>query len=82
MKEKSIRVKYFAKYRELLGIGEERLSTRCETVGGLLEEISKRHPELVSHKDFLISRNQNYADPDSILADGDEIGILPPVSGG
>jgi len=47
-----------------------------------LEEISKRHPELVSHKDFLISRNQNYADPDSILADGDEIGILPPVSGG
>jgi molybdopterin converting factor subunit 1 len=53
------------------------------TVSTLLEEIGRQHPELT---DLLphcfVSVNQEYAHAGTKIQDGDEIAILPPVSGG
>lgn len=54
-----------------------------ETVGGLLAGL--RHEGALPEKLLLASAvavNQEYALPSHVLLDGDEVAILPPVSGG
>lgn len=80
--KKRVTVKYFAKYREMTGVDEETIFTESERIGSLLDEIRRRHVALSSENNILVSKNQNYADPESRIDDGDEVGILPPVSGG
>lgn len=53
------------------------------TVGELLEAIRLRHPELDTLLGTsFVSVNQEYAAPNVRIAAGDEIALLPPVSGG
>lgn len=69
----------FARYRSLLGF--ERLDADLppdRTLGGLLAEARfKALP-----KDALLAVNQAFATRDTVLQDGDEIALMPPVSGG
>jgi len=52
-------------------------------VGDLLAQYSNRYPQFAAIATALaISVNQDYSSADRVLADGDEIGLLPPVSGG
>ena len=49
------------------------------------ERIKKEFPEISDYltgKRLLISINQEFADKDTIIKDGDEVGLLPPFSGG
>jgi molybdopterin converting factor small subunit len=72
-----ITVKCFARYRALLGFAELELATP-RTLGDLLEQ-----PRFVSlPKDALLAVNQTFADRAAALADGDEVALMPPVSGG
>ncbi|MBS1784163.1 MAG: MoaD/ThiS family protein [Acidobacteria bacterium] len=67
----------FARYRALLGF--ERLELPCvPTLGALLEDV--RFAKLP--KDALLAVNQAFADRSAKLGDGDEIALMPPVSGG
>jgi molybdopterin converting factor subunit 1 len=53
------------------------------TVSTLLEEIGRQHPELTDLlPSCFVSVNQEYAHAETKIQDGDEIAILPPVSGG
>ncbi|MGE5704130.1 MAG: molybdenum cofactor biosynthesis protein [Clostridia bacterium] len=53
------------------------------TVHMLLEEIGSQHPELSGLlASCFVSLNQEYASPSTVIQAGDEIAILPPVSGG
>lgn len=53
------------------------------TVHMLLEEIGSQHPELSGLlPSCFVSLNQEYASPSTVIQAGDEIAILPPVSGG
>jgi molybdopterin converting factor small subunit len=72
-----ITVKCFARYRELLGFAERQLPT-APTLGDLL-----KNPHLAAlPKDALLAVNQSFADPLTPLSDGDEVALMPPVSGG
>lgn len=86
-----IRVRYFARYRSLVGKSEEELEVPDGiTVGKLIEILKERHPalknEVFAEEDDLadvnVSRNGRYAKFDEVLQDGDVVAIFPPVSGG
>ena len=72
-----ITVKCFARYRALLGFSDLALPA-VPTLGDLLAD-----PRLAAlPKDALLAVNQSFADRDTPLADGDEVALMPPVSGG
>ncbi|NGQ95868.1 molybdopterin converting factor [Brevibacillus sp. SYP-B805] len=53
------------------------------TVGALLQAIGDAYPALAPLlPSCFVSVNQEYAQPDRVINAGDEIAILPPVSGG
>ncbi|HJV88762.1 MAG TPA: MoaD/ThiS family protein [Holophagaceae bacterium] len=67
----------FARYRALLGFERLELPT-APTLGHLLED--PRFAPLP--KDALLAVNQSFSDRSAPLKDGDEVALLPPVSGG
>ena len=46
-------------------------------------EIARRHPGLTDEPDGLVvAVNDEYRDHEFVLGDGDEVALIPPVSGG
>ena len=72
-----ITVKCFARYRGLLGFQELQLPL-APTLGELL----LAPPLAALPKDALLAVNQAFADRATPLRDGDEVALMPPVSGG
>ena len=66
-----------ARYRDLLGFDRLELEP-APTVDALLADA--RFAKLP--KDALVAVNQAFADRAAVLQDGDEVALLPPVSGG
>ena len=53
------------------------------TVSDLIEVVMREHPGLCPNPSALVAAvNQEYADHDHPLAEGDEVAFIPPVSGG
>ncbi len=77
-----VRVKFFAIFREMLGVKSELKEIAAgTTVEQLWLEYAARHPRTAKMR-AAYAVNQKIAAPDYILRDGDEVGFLPPVSGG
>ena len=79
-----IRVRLFAIQREIAGAREVPLELAD---GGTVEDawraLIERYPALASGRSFVrFARNADYAEPGTLLADGDELAVIPPVSGG
>lgn len=72
-----ITVKCFARYRALLGFQELQVPAAA-TLGDLLAD--PRFQPLP--QDALLAVNQSFADRATPLRDGDEVALMPPVSGG
>jgi molybdopterin converting factor small subunit len=74
-----ITLRAFARYRERLGFDRLELALPVPaTVAALLE-----HPRLAGLPgDALFAVNQTFAGRDAPLRDGDEVALMPPVSGG
>lgn len=79
-----VKVKFFASYKEALGLDELDMELDEGTdVNSLLKVLRKDHPKLGNLLETLvISVNLEYAGYETKLKDGDEIALLPPVSGG
>ncbi len=83
-----IRLLLFASLRDRLGVGEERLRPPPEVadVAALLAWLRRRGgtwaEALAEGQPVLVAVNQEMADPATPLADGDEVGLFPPVTGG
>jgi len=79
-----VTVKFFASYREMLG--EDQLLMEVEegiTVGDVLDVLKARFPVLRSQGYMpLTACNLKHVSKRHALADGDEVAIFPPVSGG
>ncbi len=79
-----VRVLFFGGLREALGTKEssEELAEGA-TVGALRARLADRAPEMRTLEGRLrIAVNQEFARDDAELHDGDEVALLPPVSGG
>ena len=77
-------VLYFATLRQRVGIREERIKLAGNScVSDLLALLQERHADLApALPSTLVSINREYASPEDILHDGDEVALFPPVSGG
>ena len=73
-----------ALYRDRAGIGELDLDvTAPTTVSILLREVLKRYPNVTGDRpSVVVAVNGEYQDHDYIVTDGDEVALIPPVSGG
>jgi molybdopterin synthase sulfur carrier subunit len=84
----AVNVLYFARLRESLGLGSERieLPATVASVGGLREQLRARGgawtQELGRERAVCIAVNQEIAEPGTPLRSGDEIAFFPPVTGG
>jgi MoaE-MoaD fusion protein len=77
-----VTVLFFGAVRERLRMSQVELATPAD-VNALLAELTTRHPELSALLPALrVAVNQEFADGDVVLRDGDEVALIPPVSGG
>lgn len=80
-----VKLLLFAGCREAVGSKEleVELPESVSTVGEAFEVVLGRYPQLRGiSKSVAIARNAEYVSGNSPISDGDELAIIPPVSGG
>jgi MoaE-MoaD fusion protein len=82
--EISVRVRAFALLREALGATGLTITLPAGAdVAALLAQLAEDHPDAkLTDRRFTVAVNRSYAPPETLLADGDEVALIPPVSGG
>lgn len=80
----TVTVKLFAAYQEAYGVSELILEFPQSTqVKEVRDRLLSEHPELAQLRDITrFGVNLQFVEPDTILEDGDEVVLIPPVSGG
>src|SRR5260370_4947477 len=80
----AVRVRFFARLREQAGTDSESVEVeRGSTVADVYDALRKAHPALDPNRESVrVAVNQEFGDWDVIVAAGDEIAFIPPVSGG
>lgn len=79
-----ITVRYFAGHRDITGTTSETIAVDTGTsMAALWTQLEHRYPALVPFRGrVLFARNQIFVAGDTLLADGDTVAFIPPVSGG
>lgn len=79
-----IRVLFFGLLKDIADPSEDTVDLPDgATIESLFAHYVSRFPKLEGLADSIaLARNQQFAQPGELLADGDEIAFLPPVSGG
>ena len=77
-------VKCFAGCKDAVGAASVEVDLPAgTTVGEAFAELVDSYPGLASYdRSVMLAVNREYADRQSVLADGDELACIPPVSGG
>lgn len=80
----TVTVKLFAIYQETCGVPELILTLPSQTTAAdVLESLIARHPELDAWRPVTrFGVNLNFVEGAIALQDGDELVLVPPVSGG
>jgi molybdopterin synthase catalytic subunit len=82
-----VRVLFFAKSREVSGVSQQdvELPVGAADTATLLETLVQAHPGLASVlKSCVLAVNQEYVEQQEVqpLRHGDEVAVIPPLSGG
>jgi len=80
--KKNITVRYFAGFREHAGLGEESLSVDAETASDVYEQLQHRHGSAEPQGHCKVAINDEMADWNSPINEGDIVLLFPPVAGG
>ncbi len=78
-----MKILFFAHLRELTGLAEAELAEDAADTGRLWEILLENWPALAGARSQVrLARNGVYAAPGERFHAGDEIALIPPVSGG
>ena len=79
-----VKVLLFGQLKDIVGRAEESLDLEPGTnMAAIVAHYSERYPQFQGlTKSIACSINQEYAQGTAVLREGDEVGLLPPVSGG
>ena len=77
-------MKLFAVYRDRVGHSSLSLEiSNGSTVAQLAQQLVASYPKVFPPAaDLVVAVNQEYAEPHQVLQEGDEVALIPPVSGG
>ncbi|RMD83035.1 MAG: molybdopterin converting factor subunit 1 [Chloroflexi bacterium] len=80
----TVTVRFFAGHRDIVGRATAQYTVaEGTTVGQLWEQLVADYPRLAGYTGrLLFAVNQQFGQPATVLADGDEVAFIPPVSGG
>lgn len=78
-----MRILFFAHLKELTGCAEAELDCDGVDADGLWRALLHRFPQLAPCRPTVrLARNAQYAPPGTRFEPGDEVALIPPVSGG
>ena len=79
-----VTVRLFASYREKVGQAQVDLELpHGASVGDVAEAMLRSYPQLPgTAANLVVAVNQEYQEHDYVLSEGDEVALIPPVSGG
>jgi MoaE-MoaD fusion protein len=80
----AVRARLFARLREQAGTDAESVELPAgSTVADVYDAMKRLHPRLEADRHAVrAALNQEFADWDAAVSDGDEVAFIPPVSGG
>ncbi|PSB28766.1 MoaD/ThiS family protein [Stenomitos frigidus] len=80
----TVTVKLFAAYQEACGVPEVQLNVEQGAAVALVRDrLIEEHPQLAQWRDLTrFGINLQFVEPDQPLCEGDEVVLIPPVSGG
>ena len=80
----TVTVKLFAAYQEACGASEIQMDIdRGTAVAAVRDRLIAAHPQLDQWRDLTrFGINLQFVEPDAVMQDGDEVVLIPPVSGG
>jgi molybdenum cofactor guanylyltransferase len=79
---KTLKIQYFALFREQAGRGEEMLESTADTPARLYAELQRRHPFKLQKEQLRVAVNAEFCDWQASLNSGDTVVFIPPVAGG
>jgi molybdopterin synthase catalytic subunit len=79
-----VKVLFFGMLKDIVGCAEEQLEIPEDPrLGDIFDHYAARFPRLQGMAgSIVLARNHEFSGPSSPVAEGDEIALLPPVSGG
>jgi molybdopterin converting factor subunit 1 len=79
-----IKVLFFGLLKDVCGRSEDRLDLPASSaLRSVFDHYAAEYPALREMaKSVVLARNHEFGNPSDLLADGDEVALLPPVSGG
>ena len=78
----TFRVKAFGITKDILGGKEMVIDAPGVTVAHLRAALNEKYPKLTGLRSLFIAVNNSYAEETAEIREGDEIALIPPVSGG
>ncbi|MCP1484205.1 MULTISPECIES: molybdopterin converting factor subunit 1 [Pseudomonas] len=79
----NLTVKFFARYREALGVDSVTVEGDFATVEDVRALLAKRDgAEVLSEQNLMCARNEDLCQLDEPVVDGDEVAFFPTVTGG
>ncbi|WP_434607612.1 MoaD/ThiS family protein [Pseudomonas sp. D2-30] len=78
-----ITVKFFARYREALGVDSVKVEGGFATIDDVRALLAQRDgAEVLREQNLMCARNEDLCQLDEPVADGDEVAFFPTVTGG
>ncbi|MBV7523727.1 MULTISPECIES: molybdopterin converting factor subunit 1 [Pseudomonas] len=79
----NVTVKFFARYREALGLESVNVEGNFATVDDVRALLAQRDgAEVLSEQNLMCARNEDLCQLDEPVSDGDEVAFFPTVTGG